>query len=267
MKEAAYLFEKSQGNHAPVIISIPHMGTEIPKDVAEKMNPEALAHLRDTDWIVDQLYPFALDMGISVLKAKYSRYVVDLNRPVNKVSLYNDGREETSIVSPHDFDGRPLYKKGMYPKEEEIESRISQYYEPYHSKLLDEVKKLKQQFKKVLVFEAHSIRRSVPKLHPKPFPDLILGNQNDRTCPKRVIDGAYDILSAANYNVSKNNPFMGGYITRSLAQIEDGVFTLQLETSQDLYLKDDHSLDDDKCINLIQALEKMLKFLIKELQD
>ncbi len=64
----------------PIIISVPHAGTYIPEDIKSKMNPVWSDKLDDTDWFIDKLYSFASDLGITIIKANYSRWVVDLNR-------------------------------------------------------------------------------------------------------------------------------------------------------------------------------------------
>ncbi|MDB5857357.1 MAG: N-formylglutamate amidohydrolase, partial [Ramlibacter sp.] len=72
-------FQLTRGN-APLLVSIPHMGTEIPAELHGRYVPRAL-EVEDTDWHLDQLYGFAASLGASVLQPRYSRYVIDLNRP------------------------------------------------------------------------------------------------------------------------------------------------------------------------------------------
>ncbi len=48
---------------APLLVSMPHVGTSIPEQLLRRMTPLA-ARLDDTDWHVDRLYDFldALDL-------------------------------------------------------------------------------------------------------------------------------------------------------------------------------------------------------------
>ena len=71
---------------APLLISLPHDGSEIPDALAARMTPAART-APDTDWFVSRLYGFARELGASILVPRYSRYVVDLNRPPYDVSL------------------------------------------------------------------------------------------------------------------------------------------------------------------------------------
>src|SRR5579872_6030399 len=72
---------------SPLIISLPHVGTELPSELERQLTPLAL-RLIDTDWYVDQLYGFARASGVSWLRARYSRYLIDLNRPPDDHALY-----------------------------------------------------------------------------------------------------------------------------------------------------------------------------------
>ena len=92
----------------PLLVSMPHVGLEIPRKIKEKMTDEALA-LNDTDWFIDRLYNFLVELDVSVISAKYSRYVVDLNRGRDGLSLY-PGQRVTGFCPKMTFDDCALYK-------------------------------------------------------------------------------------------------------------------------------------------------------------
>ncbi|MDH4053492.1 MAG: N-formylglutamate amidohydrolase, partial [Rubrivivax sp.] len=71
----------------PLLVSVPHVGTEIPAAIAERMDPRARL-VEDTDWHLDRLYDFVRDMGASLLVPRYSRYLIDLNRPPENTPMY-----------------------------------------------------------------------------------------------------------------------------------------------------------------------------------
>ena len=103
---------------APLLMSIPHVGTAIPAAVEARMTERALMR-PDTDWHLDRLYDFANELGIPTLQAVWSRYVADLNRPPDDAPLY-PGRLSTGLIPEHDFAGNPLYlPKAKRPDEEE----------------------------------------------------------------------------------------------------------------------------------------------------
>ena len=64
----------------PILISVPHAGTSVTESFSDRVAGDHILQLPDTDWYVDQLYQFATELGIPLIYANYSRYIVDLNR-------------------------------------------------------------------------------------------------------------------------------------------------------------------------------------------
>ena len=143
-----HTFELHRGT-LPLLVSLPHNGTDIPEDIRTLLVDEAQS-APDTDWHVDQLYEFALAMGASVLKPHYSRYVIDLNRPPDDTSLY-PGQNTTGLCPTVAFSGRSIYRDGKSPDAEAIVQRTAQYWLPYHTALQAELHRLKQQHGRALL--------------------------------------------------------------------------------------------------------------------
>ena len=80
----------------PLLVSFPHVGTDIPSSISRRMTDAALLRA-DTDWHLPQLYAFVHEMGASTLVPRYSRYVIDLNRPPEDSNLY-PGQDTTGLV-------------------------------------------------------------------------------------------------------------------------------------------------------------------------
>jgi len=125
----------------PLLISMPHVGTELPPEFVKQMSPSA-AMKQDTDWHLDLLYGFACSMGASVLQARVSRYVIDLNRPPGGESLY-PGQITTGLCPLETFHGEPLYLPGSEPDSTERERRLRTYWKPYHNALQQELVRIK----------------------------------------------------------------------------------------------------------------------------
>ena len=243
MNEAFHIV-RPQGRRLPVVVSCPHSGTEIPPELAAAMDPELARAVPDTDWFVHELYSFAPELGITVIHARYSRFVIDLNRDPEGKKLYADGRAETSLVPVTTFGLARLYR-GAEPDETEIARRRRTYYDPYHQQVAALVQELKGEFPHVLLYEAHSIKRLVTSIRKDPFPDLMLGDQKGRTADARLTGVALEELRrSGEWTVQHNDPFMGGYLTRRFGQPHTGVHALQLEMSQDVYMDEDRAARD-----------------------
>ena len=97
----------------PLLVSMPHVGTDIPDDIAARMTPQALVKA-DTDWHLRELYGFVHEMDASVLSARWSRYTIDLNRPQEDTNLY-PGQDTTGLLPNDTFHREPLYLAGKEP--------------------------------------------------------------------------------------------------------------------------------------------------------
>jgi N-formylglutamate deformylase len=228
-------FEFRQGT-APLLISIPHLGTIIPDDVRDQLTDVA-GPVADTDWHLDTLYSFAERLGASVLGARYSRYVIDLNRPASGESLY-PGQTTTGLCPTETFRGEPLYKDASGPSSDEVARRLNKYWQPYHSKLREELERLKAEHGTVLLWEAHSIASVLPRLFDGKLPDLNIGTNAGATCDARILEAIERALKDQPFTWVSNGRFRGGYITRAYAQPANGVHAVQLEMCQSTYMNE-----------------------------
>src|SRR5215813_1514913 len=112
----------------PLLLSMPHVGTHIPADLAGRMTDGARG-VPDTDWHVDRLYDFVGSLGAATIQATHSRYVVDLNRPPDSAPLY-PGATNTGLCPTEQFDGLPVYNPGGAPEDAEVQDRLQRYWRP-----------------------------------------------------------------------------------------------------------------------------------------
>ena len=246
-----------------ILLSIPHCGVDFPEEIKSNYNANLITKPDDTDWFLEKLYDFASDLGITTIQAVYSRWVIDLNRTPENISLYNDGRIITSLCPTTNFNGENLYlNSSLEPDNNEIERRLKNYYLPYHQKIDSLISELKLSFDKVILWDAHSIRRRVATIQEAPFPDLILGNNDRRTAENSLINLALTNLKKSGLDVYDNQPFKGGHITRSKGNISENINALQLEMAKDLYMSN-NELDYD--INKAKTVKKWLESTFKSL--
>jgi len=249
----------------PIILSVPHCGTAFPEDIREDFDPTLVGAPDDTDWFVHQLYDFAPALGITMIRAHYSRWVIDLNRPPDSTPLYTDGRIITGLCPTTDFHGNPIYLKNE-PNTAEIERRLELYYHPYHAQVQQLLDETHAKFGKVLLWDAHSIRRFVPTIHKERFPDLILGSADGRSAHEDLIEAALIGLGSGPYDWSYNYPFKGGHITRSFGKPSLHQHALQLEMSKELYMDDSETqFDQTRAQAMREVLKRTFDGLIKTL--
>jgi len=256
-----------KGPRVPIVVSVPHCGVDFPNELKDSYHKNLMNQPDDTDWYVHQLYNFATELGITIIYAKYSRWVIDLNRDPESAPLYDDGRIITGLTTLTDFFGKDIYIDNNHtPDTEEIERRLAQYYWPYYNKIESLLNDLKKDFKDVLLWDAHSIRQSVPTIRKDDFPDMILGNNDEKTAHANLIEVALNGLINETNQVTHNTPFKGGHITRYFGKPENGVHTLQLEMVKKLYMEDDElTYSEERANQIRKTLIPTFKGLIKSL--
>lgn len=248
-----------QRGELPLLISQPHDGAALPEALRDRLTHEA-QRVPDTDWHIARLYGFAQAMGASVLRPLWSRYVVDLNRPPDDVSLY-PGQNTTGLCPTTRFDGGPVYREGQQPSPDEISERVERYWRPYHEAMANELERLRQRHGAVLLWEAHSIRGECPFLFEGRLPDLNLGTAAGASC-SAVRQARIEAVFAAQaaYDWVANGRFKGGYITRCYGCPQAGIDAVQLEIAQRCYLNE-ASFDyrEDAATRLQSLLRRLLE--------
>ena len=264
MTDSFYIIEP-KAPKVPIIISVPHSGIEFPAEVKDMYLKNQLEILDDTDWFVHDVYDFASELGITVIRAKYSRWVIDLNRDPESKPLYNDGRIITGICSATNFFGEPIYKDGVTPDQKEVERRLKTYYWPYYKKIESLLEERKSEFGKALLWDAHSIRHQVETIQKDPFPDMILGNNDEKTANIDLIKNALEKLRNGRFQVNHNSPFKGGHITRYFGKPKNKIHALQLEMNKILYMDNKEMSYDKNRANQVKAVLKPVFDLLIEM--
>jgi len=228
---------------APLLISLPHDGTAVPDAIAARMTPPAL-RVPDTDWHVGKLYEFARELGASLIAPRWSRYVVDLNRPSDGHALY-PGRSETGLLPFNTFAGEPIYRSGAEPDAQEIAARVDEYWKPYHSALKAELQRLRGSHGRAVLWDGHSIRSRVPMFFDGRLPDFNLGTANGASCSPPLQQRLTQVLDqlaspvSGEYSHVVNGRFKGGHITRHYGNPAEHIEAVQLELAQCTYMDEE----------------------------
>ena len=228
------LFTLHRGS-TPLVISFPHVGTQIPADQQERYTPRAL-HVEDTDWFLDRLYGFAAGLGATLIVPRYSRYLIDLNRDSDNRPMY-PGQNNTELCPTRHFTGEAIYHEGQAPMDAEIRRRVAVYWQPYHDTLRNELARCKAAHGHAVLFDAHSIKSELPWLFEGTLPHMNIGTAQGASCAAGLGRGVAEVFSAqADYSHVINGRFMGGHITRHFGDPAKGVHAVQLEMCWRAYM-------------------------------
>lgn len=247
---------------APLVISVPHDGREIPDDVARTMSPAGL-DIPDTDWHVAELYRFAADIGATTVVANYSRYVVDLNRPDSDESLYA-GQVATGLCPSQTFSGEPIYRDASPVSGTDRAQRVAAYWRPYHDCLARTLDAIRREHGYALLWDAHSIPGVVPRLFDGRLPDLNIGTFDNQSCDVSIADDILAVAAASPFSAVLNGRFKGGYITRHYGEPCNAVQAVQLEIAQHTYMNEaTRQLDEPRANTLRATIIAMLETFMK----
>ena len=162
-------------------------------------------------------------LGITILEAAYSRYVVDLNRAAKAPFI---GSFWQAAVTKQTAYGKSLYCEAL--PQQHVQARIDQVYRPYHHQLSQLLQQMVDQFGYAYLLDLHSFAGPI-------VDQVCLGNGNGRTCAEEFISAVDRAFVSQGYQVARNHVFNGGYITQYYGEMPD-VQSLQIELRYHNYL-------------------------------
>lgn len=219
---------------SPLLLSVPHAGTDIPVDMEDRLVSRELA-ISDADWHMDRVYAFASEFDATVIRTSISRTVIDVNRDPSGASLY-PGQATTDLVPTLTFDGVPLYKAGQEPDPNEVARRRAAYFDPYHAALRNELTRLRALHPRVVLFDCHSIRSVAPRLFEGELPVFNIGTNNGASAEPALTELIRRLCAESGETLVVNGRFRGGWITRRYGQPSEGVHAVQMELAQRIYM-------------------------------
>lgn len=219
---------------APLVVSVPHAGTDLPHEIVDRLVSSELA-IKDADWFMDRIYGFARDLGATFIRTSISRTAIDVNRDPSGASLY-PGQPTTGLVPTETFDGEPLYKDGWLPDEAEIIRRRNAYFTPYHVALAQELTRLRLLHPSIVLWDCHSIRSVIPRLFEGELPVFNIGTNGGVSADPALTERVRAISAETGLPLVLNGRFRGGWITRNYGEPDKGIHAVQLELAQRFYM-------------------------------
>ena len=246
----------------PLLISMPHVGTQIPPQQRARYTERAL-QVEDTDWHLDRLYAFAEPLGASLLVPVHSRYLIDLNRASDNRPMY-PGQNNTELCPTRHFTGEPLYREGRAPDAAEVQRRVFAYWQPYHQALQDELLRLKAAHGHVVLFDAHSIKSELPWLFEGTLPHMNIGTAGGESCSPSLHAAVEAMFTAqTSYSHVMDGRFKGGHITREYGRPAIGVHAVQLEMCWRAYMDESPPVwSDGRAAAVRPLLQRLLQAMV-----
>ena len=223
-----------KGN-SPLIICLPHIGTEIPPAVERRMS--ATGRLQtDMSWHVDQVFDLADALDATLITTTISKLVVDVDRAPDDFSVGQDSA--TSTCPTLTLDGKKVYKYEEEPGPTEQEQRVLLFHQPFHRAIRSELDRLKMTHDDVVIFDCQSMRSRIKGFCDRGLPMISLGTGEGRSCGRDLKDlFAERFTGVTGFSIGVDDLFSGGYITRTYGAPRDGVHAMTVVVAQRAYLR------------------------------
>jgi N-formylglutamate deformylase len=250
------------GPATPVLVEVPHASMEVPAEVAAELSVPRDALLRDADIHVDKLYARAPQLGATLLCARVSRYVVDLNRAVQDIDAATVSDhpaprigQPRGVVWRATTDGRPVLTRPLAYAE--LTARLQRFYMPYHEALQSSLERLRARFGFAVLLAAHSMPSQGRSLHVDAGlfrADVVPGTQGRTTAAPEVIDLVDAHFRAAGLSVRHDDPYKGGFSTVHYGRPRERWHAIQVELNRALYVDEDTGVLRDADFARLQSL-------------
>ena len=217
--------------NSPLVISIPHSGTDIPQDIAPLCN---LAAKREhTDWALPEL---VAPLSETTLAATVSRYIVDVNRFRPRVE-----KATQPIIPRIDENGNQLFYN--YPSKQKQADWLDRYYVPYYLHLEKLLNEKLEQHERVLLVDLHSYDDKLFRTS-----DIILGTRKKQTLSQDTLKQLQLLFHEEGLTTRVDTPFSGGNIIATFGK-HPKIEAVQIEVPYSLYLEG-HSLHPKRATTL-----------------
>ena len=243
-----FICHKPRAGCSPIIFNSPHSGRYYSKSFLSQ-SVLSLDKIRlSEDFYVDSLLKPVVEFGSVLLEACFPRSFVDVNRSSTELDrkLITNAKESLTnartlaglgVIPRIVGSGLEIYKTKI--SSSEVDSRLNNYYFPYHNKLKQVVDNSINAFGFAILFDFHSMPNSCinqSRNNKSLVPQVVLGNCFGTSCDEKLSEKVFGIFSTSGFRVEMNNPFSGGFITKNYGVPKENAHAIQVEIDRSLYM-------------------------------
>jgi N-formylglutamate amidohydrolase len=272
----------------PLVFSSPHSGNVYPRRFLATARLEEAVLRRSEDAFVDLLFGGVAALGAPLIKARFPRAYLDLNREpyeldpcmfdgtlppyANTRSLRVAGGLGT--IARVATQAQEIYARRL-PVEEAIQ-RIEKLYKPYHACLAKLIERARRVFGIAVLVDCHSMPSSIRRaghtplfgdLNPPGKPDFVVGDRFGTSCSADFVAAVEQELRRHGYVVQRNKPYAGGFITEHYGNPPNDCHALQIEVSRALYMDECGLCAGEKFETVANDLTKAALVLVEAVAE
>ncbi len=236
---------------APAVYASPHSGDHYPADLIAATRLTRHTLRKSEDSFVDRLFGAAPQYGSPLLRARWARVYLDVNREPYELdqAMFADplpAHANTSslrvagglgTIARLVADGAEVY--GGKLRFADAEARVSRLWRPYHAALAELVAGARRAFGFSILIDCHSmpsVGGPMDRDGGRARPDIVLGDRFGAACAGVLPTRVERELEALGYRVARNSPYAGGYTTEHYGRPQRRIHALQVEINRALYL-------------------------------
>jgi N-formylglutamate amidohydrolase len=249
---------------SPLVFSSPHSGSFYPQDFLAAVALDPLTLRRSEDAFVDELFGAAAGVGAPLLRAHFPRAFLDVNREPyeldqrmfdERLPPYANTRSMRvagglGTIARVVGEAKEIY--GRRISVAEALRRIETLYKPWHHRLRGLMRRAEETFGVAALIDCHSMPSSVTRgREDGTRADIVLGDRYGTSCDAALVETAEVELRRRGYNVTRNKPYAGGFITEHYGNPAMGWHALQIEVNRALYM-------DEKTLTRASGFEPLV---------
>jgi len=239
---------------SPLVFSSPHSGRIYPARFLAATPLDAATLRRSEDAYVDDLFASASSLGAPLLRARFPRAYLDLNREPYELDPKLFDGALPSFANTRSLrvaaglgtiprvvaDAREIYASRLTL--EEGLRRIDSLYKPYHAALRGLMERAAARFGVAVLIDCHSMPSTgardplLSTRGDKRRIDFVIGDRYGASASTGLVDVVEDRVRGRGYYVMRNRPYAGGFITEHYGKPVGGWHALQIEVSRGLYM-------------------------------
>ncbi len=233
----------------PFVFNSPHSGSHYPDSFLEASALDPLTIRSSEDCYVDELYASAVLLGAPLLRARFPRAYLDVNREAYELDQRMFFEAVPAYANTHSArvagglgtvprnvgEGRLIYP-GKIPLQSALD-RIEKLYKPYHAQLSELLDKTRDKFGYAVLIDCHSMPAGAEQSGSRRA-DFIIGDRFGRACHIGLAAATLDLLQNYGFDVAYNKPYAGGFITEHYGKPAENIHALQLEMNRGLYMNE-----------------------------
>lgn len=267
------------GQSQPLVFDSPHSSSLFPEHPALNATSNQLK----TGWdaFVEELWMPAVDKGASLIAANFSRMYIDPNRAATDIDDALLAEPWPLRAQPTAYSERgmglirrfalpdvPMYNQKLSVAD--IQTRITDYYAPYHAKLAQRLTQLREQFGQVWHIDCHSMKSKGNAMNidaGTARPDVVVSDARGTSSAPEFTRVVAEAFKQLGFQVSVNHPYQGGHIVRHYGNPPNGVNSIQIELNRGLYMHEAAFEKSDRFTELQHNLSQVSEVILEYIKE